>query len=60
MFDIQFFEEQTAILNPIPRPVKPLPEELINNVLTDGYLKEEEGEARKAYKTGSEKLKFSR
>jgi hypothetical protein len=44
MFDIQFFEEQTQCLNPKPRPVKPIPEELINNVLIDDYLKEE-GEA---------------
>lgn len=41
MFTIQEFEEQTKCLNPIPRPVKPIPEELINNVLIDDYLKEE-------------------
>lgn len=44
MFDIQFFEEQTAILNPKQIPVKEVPDELLRNVMQDFYLKGE-GEA---------------
>lgn len=41
MFDIQFFEEQTQCLNPVSKPVKPIPDELLRNVMQDFYLKEE-------------------
>ena len=41
MFDIQFFEEQTQCLNPKPIPVKEVPDELLKNVMQDGYLREE-------------------
>jgi hypothetical protein len=40
MFTIQDFEEQTQCLNPKP-PVRPVPDELLRNVMIDGYLKEE-------------------
>jgi len=35
------FEQQTQCLNPAPRPVKPIPDELLKNVMQDGYLNEE-------------------
>jgi hypothetical protein len=43
MFDIQFFEEQTQCLNPKPIPVKEVPDELLRNVMQDGYLREDGG-----------------
>jgi hypothetical protein len=41
MFTIQDFEEQTQCLNPKPIPVKEVPNELLKNVMYDGYLKGE-------------------
>jgi hypothetical protein len=40
MFTIQFFEQETQCLNPQP-PVRPVPDELLRNIMIDDYLKEE-------------------
>lgn len=41
MFNVHDFEQQTQCLNPQP-PVRPVPDELIRDVMVNGYLEEDE------------------
>lgn len=40
MFTIQYFEQETRCLNP-EKPVRPIPDELLKDVMIDDYLKGE-------------------